>query len=425
MSPTEPKTTPAPAPSYATQPLAPRRASRRIHLGPVAVGGGAPISVQSMTNTPTTDVAATSAQIRALAAAGAEIVRVSCPDADSTAAFARLAAASPVPLVADIHFHYKRAIEAAEAGAACLRFNPGNIGDKERVREVVRAARDHGCAIRIGVNAGSLERDLLEEHGRPTAEALAASALRHAALLEEADFRDYKISAKASDVALTVAACRLLAAKTDAPLHLGVTEAGSRETGALRSAVGLGLLLGEGIGDTIRVSLAADPVHEVRAGAAILKSLGLRASGLSLVACPGCARQQFDVARVAERLEERLEALAAARRLADARTGEAEGPGAAEAGRTGPDGAGEGGGADSPASLKVSVIGCVVNGPGEALASDIGLAGGGKGVHQLYLRGKPLARFRIPEGAGAMSGGASDALVEELASLVERELGPQ
>jgi len=327
-----------------------RRVSRRIWVGKVPVGGNAPIAVQTMTNTDTRDVGATVAQVQAAADAGADIVRVSTPDAASTRALVEIVAASPVPIVADIHFHYRRAIEAAEAGAACLRINPGNIGSPARVAEVIAAARDHGCSIRIGVNAGSLEKDLLEKYREPCPEAMVESALRHVRILEDNDFRNYKISVKASNVFLAVAAYQELAQATDAPLHLGITEAGGLVTGTVKSAVGLGNLLWAGIGDTIRVSLSADPVEEVRVGFEILKALGLRHRGVNIISCPSCARQGFDViATVAE-----LEA-----RLAHVRT---------------------------PISL--SIIGCVVNGPGEALMTDIGFTGGGKGAGMVYLAGR-------------------------------------
>ena len=277
-----------------------RRSSRKIHVGKVAVGGDAPISVQSMTNTPTSDARATLNQIRQLEEVGADIVRVSCPDTDSTAAFKTIVREAGVPLVADIHFHYKRGIEAAEAGAACLRINPGNIGSMDRVKEVVSAARNNGCAIRIGVNAGSLERHLLEKYGEPCPEAMVESALDHARILEDLDFHEYKISVKASDVFLTVAAYQMLAEATDAPLHLGVTEAGGLRTGGIKSSIGLGSLLWAGIGDTIRVSLSADPVEEIKVGYDILKSLGLRTRGVNIIACPSCARQGFDVIKTVE-----------------------------------------------------------------------------------------------------------------------------
>ncbi|HAQ36423.1 MAG: 4-hydroxy-3-methylbut-2-en-1-yl diphosphate synthase [Maricaulis sp.] len=328
-----------------------RRESRRIHVGKVPVGGGAPIAVQSMTNTPTSDAQATIAQIRQLEEAGADIVRVSCPDEDSTAAFSTIAKSVSVPLVADIHFHYKRGIEAAKAGAACLRINPGNIGSMDRVKDVVSAARDHGCSIRIGVNGGSLERHLLEKYGEPCPEAMVESALDHARILEDLDFREYKISVKASDVFLTVAAYAALAEATDAPLHLGVTEAGGLRIGSVKSAVGMGNLLWAGIGDTIRVSLSADPVEEIKVGFDILKSLGLRTRGVNIIACPSCARQGFDVIKTVETLEARLAHIS------------------------------------EPISL--SIIGCVVNGPGEAMFTDLGFTGGGKGAGKMYVSGKP------------------------------------
>ncbi len=328
-----------------------RRRSRKIRVGAVEVGGDAPITVQSMTNTPTSDAGATIDQIRRLEDAGADIVRVSCPDEDSTAAFAQIARAASVPLVADIHFHYRRAIEAAAAGAACLRINPGNIGSPARVKEVVQAAKDHGCSIRIGVNAGSLENHLLEKYGEPCPQAMVESALFHAALLEEHDFREYKISVKASDVFLTAAAYQALADATDAPLHLGVTEAGALRTGTVKSAIGLGSLLWAGIGDTIRVSLAADPVEEIKVGNDLLKSMGLRQRGVTIIACPSCARQGFNVIETVEELERRLAHVA------------------------------------EPITL--SIIGCVVNGPGEALMTDLGFTGGGKGAGMVYVAGEP------------------------------------
>jgi (E)-4-hydroxy-3-methylbut-2-enyl-diphosphate synthase len=328
-----------------------RRKSRQIHIGPIAVGGDAPITVQSMTNTLTADAAATIEQIRQLEEAGADIVRVSCPDEESTAAFATIAKAAKVPLVADIHFHYKRGIEAAQAGAACLRINPGNIGSPDRVREVIAAARDHGCSMRIGVNAGSLERDLLEKYGEPCPDAMVESALRHARILQDHDFHEFKISVKASDVFMTVAAYNLLAEAIDCPLHLGVTEAGALRTGTVKSAIGMGNLLWAGIGDTIRVSLAADPVEEIKVGFDLLKSLGLRHRGVNIIACPSCARQGFNVIKTVEALEGRLAHIS------------------------------------TPMSL--SIIGCVVNGPGEALMTDLGFTGGGKGAGMVYVAGRP------------------------------------
>jgi (E)-4-hydroxy-3-methylbut-2-enyl-diphosphate synthase len=328
-----------------------RRRSRKIRVGAVEVGGDAPISVQTMTNTLTADAVATIDQIRKMEEAGADIIRVSCPDEASTNALSAIVKAAKVPIVADIHFHYKRALEAAVAGAACLRINPGNIGSPARVKEVVQAAKDHGCAIRIGVNAGSLENHLLEKYGEPCPEAMVESALFHAALLEEHDFREYKISVKASDVFLTVAAYQALAEATDAPLHLGVTEAGALRTGTVKSAIGMGSLLWAGIGDTIRVSLAADPVEEVKVGHDLLKSLGLRQRGVTIIACPSCARQGFDVIRTVETLEQRL--------------------------------------AHISEPITLSIIGCVVNGPGEALMTDIGFTGGGKGAGMVYVSGAP------------------------------------
>jgi (E)-4-hydroxy-3-methylbut-2-enyl-diphosphate synthase len=328
-----------------------RRVSRKIRVGAVEVGGDAPITVQSMTNTLTSDAGATIDQIRQLEEAGADIVRVSCPDEDSTAAFATIAKAAKVPLVADIHFHYRRGIEAAKAGAACLRINPGNIGSPDRVREVIQAAKDHGCSIRIGVNAGSLERELLERYGEPCPQAMVESALSHARILQDHDFHEFKISVKASDVFMTVAAYQMLAEAIDCPLHLGVTEAGALRTGTVKSAIGLGSLLWAGIGDTIRVSLAADPVEEVKVGFDILKSLGLRHRGVNIIACPSCARQGFNVIKTVEALEERLAHIS------------------------------------TPMSL--SIIGCVVNGPGEALMTDLGFTGGGKGSGMIYMAGKP------------------------------------
>ena len=314
------------------------------------MGGDAPISVQTMTNTLTSDAAATIAQIRKSELAGVDIVRVSCPDEESTAALAEIVREVNVPIVADIHFHYRRAIEAAEAGAACLRINPGNIGSPERVKEVVKAARDHGCAIRIGVNAGSLEKHLLEKYGEPNPEALVESALWHADHLLQNDFHEFKISVKASDVFMAVAAYTQLAEQCDHPLHIGITEAGGKRAGTVKSAIGLGNLLWAGIGDTMRVSLSAEPEEEVAVAWDILKSLHLRHRGVKIISCPSCARQGFDVIRTVEKLEERLAHVT------------------------------------QPVSL--SIIGCVVNGPGEALMTDIGLTGGGAGRHMVYSTGK-------------------------------------
>ena len=326
-----------------------RRPSRQIMVGKVPVGGDAPITVQTMTNTPTEDAAATIDQIRRCEDAGADIIRVSCPTAEATAALPAIVRASTIPIVADIHFHYKRALEAADAGAACLRINPGNIGSSERVAEVVRAAKANGCAIRIGVNAGSLEKHLLEKYAEPCPEALVESALDHIKLLQDHDFHEYKVAVKASDVFLAVAAYMQLAETVDCPLHLGITEAGGLIGGTVKSSIGMGNLLWAGIGDTIRVSLSAEPEQEVRVGFEILKSLGLRTRGVRVVSCPSCARQGFDVIRTVQALEERLSHI------------------------------------KTPLSL--SVLGCVVNGPGEARETDIGITGGGAGKHMVYLSG--------------------------------------
>lgn len=348
-----------------------RRKSRQIFVGKVPVGGDAPISVQSMTNTLTTDVAATIEQIRQLEIAGADIVRVSCPDEESSAALKDIVPEVTVPIVADIHFHYKRGIEAAENGAACLRINPGNIGGKDRVKEVVKAARDYGCAIRIGVNAGSLERELLERYGEPCPEAMVESALNHAKLLEDEDFHEFKISVKASDVFLAVAAYQQLADATEYPLHLGITEAGGLRIGTIKSSIGMGFLLWAGIGDTIRVSLSADPVEEIKVGFDILKSLNLRHRGVNVISCPSCARQQFEVIKTVELLEKRL--------------------------------------AHITTPITLSVIGCVVNGPGEALMTDIGFTGGGRGTHQVYIGGVQHHRLK------------DESIVDHLVEMVENK----
>lgn len=332
-----------------------RRKSRKIWVGNVAVGGDAPITVQSMTNTLTSDAQATIDQIRALEIAGADIVRVSCPDEESSAALKQIVPEVTVPIVADIHFHYKRAIEAAQNGAACLRINPGNIGSAERVKEVIQAAKDYNCSIRIGVNAGSLERDLLEQFGEPCPDAMVESAMRHIRILEDHDFFNFKISCKASDVFMAVAAYQQLGAQCDYPLHVGITEAGGLRSGTIKSAIGMGNLLWAGIGDTIRVSLSADPVEEIKAGFDILKSLGLRHRGVNVIACPSCARQQFKVIDTVAELEARI--------------------------------------AHITTPMTVSIIGCVVNGPGEALMTDIGLTGGGSGTHQIFVGGEKAHRF--------------------------------
>ena len=351
-----------------------RRKTRQVKVGNVFVGGDAPISVQTMTNTLTSDAKATIDQIRLAEEAGADIVRCSCPDEESTAALKEIVRAAKVPVVADIHFHYKRAIEAAEAGAACLRINPGNIGSDDRVREVIKAAKDHDCSIRIGVNAGSLEQELLEKYGEPCPDAMVESALRHAKILEDNDFFNFKISVKASDVALTVAAYRALAKACDYPLHLGITEAGGLRTGTVKSSIGLGLLLAEGIGDTLRVSLSAEVDEEVRVGFEILKALGLRSRGVTIISCPTCARKNYDVIKTVEALEKRL--------------------------------------AHITTPLSLSVIGCIDNGVGEAMHTDIGFTGGGKGTHQVYIAGVADHRFH----------GDGEAIVEHLAQLVEKKV---
>ena len=346
-----------------------RRKSRKVMVGQVPVGGDSPITVQTMTNTLTSDVAATVAQIRECEEAGVDIIRVSCPDEESTAALKHIVRQVKVPIVADIHFHYKRAIEAAQNGAACLRINPGNIGSAERVREVVKAARDHGCSMRIGVNAGSLERDLLEKYGEPCPEAMVESALDHARILEDNDFFEFKISVKASDVFLAVAAYQALADACDYPLHVGVTEAGGLRSGTVKSSIGMGSLLWAGIGDTIRVSLSAEPAEEVRVGFDLRKSLGLRHRGVNVISCPSCARQNFNVIETVKILEDRLAHIA------------------------------------TPMSL--SIIGCVVNGPGEARETDIGFTGGGNNTHQVYLNGSQAHRLK------------DENVVEHLVKLVE------
>jgi (E)-4-hydroxy-3-methylbut-2-enyl-diphosphate synthase len=334
-----------------------RRKSRKIKVGSVEVGGDAPISVQTMTNTLTSDARATINQIRAIEEAGADIVRVSCPDEESTAAMKAITRAANIPVVADIHFHYKRAIEAAQNGAACLRINPGNIGNAQRVKDVVQAAKDHGCSMRIGVNAGSLEKELLERYGEPCPEAMVESALNHAKILEDNDFFEFKISVKASDAFLAVAAYQQLAEAVDYPIHLGITEAGGMISGTVKSSIGMGMMLWSGIGDTIRVSLSADPVEEVRVGFDILKALNLRHRGVNIVSCPSCARQGFNVIDTVQKLEDRLKHIA------------------------------------TPMSL--SIIGCVVNGPGEARETDLAFTGGGagKGHGMIYLNGKPAYRL--------------------------------
>lgn len=348
-----------------------RRVSRKVHVGAVPVGGDAPITVQSMTNTLTSDVKATVGQVRALEEAGADIVRVSCPDVESTVGLKEIVRQVNVPIVADIHFHYKRAIEAAEAGAACLRINPGNIGSADRVRDVVQAAKDHGCSMRIGVNAGSLEPELLERYGEPCPEAMVESALNHAKILEDNDFFEFKISCKASDVFLAVAAYQGLAEACDYPLHVGITEAGGLMSGTVKSSIGMGMLLWAGIGDTIRVSLSADPVEEIKVGFDILKSLNLRHRGVNIISCPSCARQGFEVIKTVETLEKRLAHIAT--------------------------------------PLTLSIIGCVVNGPGEARETDIGFTGGGAGSGMVYVSG--VADHKMD----------NDKMVDHLVELVEEK----
>ena len=348
-----------------------RRKSRQIMVGNVPVGGDAPITVQTMTNTLTTDVKGTIAQIQAAADAGADIVRVSVPDEASSKALKLIVPEVTVPIVADIHFHYKRGIEAAEAGAACLRINPGNIGDAARVKEVIQAARDHNCSIRIGVNAGSLERHLLEKYGEPCPDAMVESGMDHIRILQDNDFHEFKISVKASDVFMAAAAYQQLAEATDAPIHLGITEAGGLMSGTVKSAIGMGSLLWAGIGDTIRVSLSADPVEEVKMGFEILKSLGLRHRGVNIISCPSCARQGFDVIKTVEALEKRLEHI------------------------------------KTPMSL--SIIGCVVNGPGEALMTDVGFTGGGAGSGMVYLAGKQSHKL------------SNDQMVDHIVEQVEKK----
>jgi len=347
-----------------------RRKSRQIMVGNVPVGGDAPISVQSMTNTETCDVAATVGQIQALEAVGADIVRVSVPSMEAAEAFGKIKQLVNVPLVADIHFDHKIALRVAELGVDCLRINPGNIGSDQRVRAVVDAARDKNIPIRIGVNAGSLEKDLQKKYGEPTPEALVESALRHIDILDKLDFQEFKISLKASDVFMTVAAYRLLADQIEQPLHLGITEAGGLRSGTVKSAVGLGMLLADGIGDTLRVSLAADPVEEIKVGFDILKSLHLRSKGINLIACPSCSRQRFNVISAVNDLEQRLE--------------------------------------DITVPLDVAVIGCIVNGPGEAREADIGLTGGEPNL--LYVDGKPDHKVN------------NDEMVDELERVIRKKI---
>jgi (E)-4-hydroxy-3-methylbut-2-enyl-diphosphate synthase len=332
-----------------------RRKTKKIMVGNVAVGGDSPITVQSMTNTLTTDIKGTINQIKEIADAGADIVRVSCPDEESTKALKTIVKNVSIPIIADIHFHYKRAIEAAEAGAACLRINPGNIGSNERVNSVIQAAKDNNCSIRIGVNAGSLEKNILEKYKSPCPEALVESALKNIKILEDGNFTNFKISVKASDIFLAVQAYEQLSKISNYPLHIGITEAGSLNYGTIQSSIGLGRLLWSGIGDTIRVSLSADPVEEVKAGFQILKSLGIRNKGVTIISCPSCARQNFDVISTVKIIEEKL--------------------------------------AHIKEAISLSIIGCVVNGPGEAKETNIGVVGGGKNFHQIYINGNTSHRM--------------------------------
>ncbi len=348
-----------------------RRLTKEVSVGNVKVGGSNPISVQSMTNTLTTDISGTIKQVNAIQEAGADIVRISCPDEDSTKALKEIIKNVNIPVVADIHFHYQRAIEAAKAGASCLRINPGNIGSNDRVKEVVSAAKDFNCSIRIGVNGGSLEREILEKYKEPCPEALVESAKKNISLLEDNNFQNFKISVKASDVFLAVGSYRLLAKECDYPLHLGITEAGGLYSGTIKSSIGLGILLLEGIGDTVRVSLSADPVEEVKAGLEILKSIGLKNRGVKIISCPSCARQAFEVIKTVEVLEKKLSHI--------------------------------------KESLTLSIIGCVVNGPGEAAQTDIGLTGGGKGNNMIYLSG--LQDHKVP----------SDDIINHIVKLVEKK----
>ena len=348
-----------------------RRKTKKIRIGKVEVGGDAPISVQSMTNTLTNDIKGTIKQINELSESGADIVRVSCPDKDSSLALKKIVKNVDVPIVADIHYHYKRAIEAATSGASCLRINPGNIGSKERVKEILKAAKDNDCSLRIGINAGSLGRSLLEKYKEPCPEALVESAVNNIKLLEDEGFFNFKISVKSSDVFLAIKAYRILSSVCDYPLHLGITEAGSLTSGSVKSSIGMGILLMEGIGDTIRVSLSENPVEEVKIGYEILKSLNLRHRGINIISCPSCARQAFPVIDTVKILEQKLSHI------------------------------------KTPITL--SIIGCVVNGPGEAAQTQLGLTGGGQGNHMMYLSGLPHHKV------------ASNKIIEEVVSLVEKK----
>jgi (E)-4-hydroxy-3-methylbut-2-enyl-diphosphate synthase len=348
-----------------------RRKSRQIAIGSVKIGGDAPISVQSMTNTPTTDIQATIRQVNECAEVGADLMRISVPDQESSATLKEIIKHCQVPIIADIHFHYKRGIEAAIAGAKCLRINPGNIGSNEKVKEVIKAAKDYGCSIRIGVNAGSLEKDLLDKYRTPTPEALVESAIRNIKILEDNDFFDFKISVKASDVFLAVAGYKELAKICDYPLHIGITEAGGLMAGTIKSSIGLGNLLWEGIGDTMRVSLSADPKEEIKVAYNILKSLAIRHRGVNIISCPSCARQAFDVIKTVEAVEKRVEHI--------------------------------------KTPLTISILGCVVNGLGEAAHTAIGITGGGSNRHNVYMNGKPNHKV------------SSEELTEHIVALIEKE----
>tara|TARA_Y100000741_G_scaffold114663_1_gene86031 strand:- start:563 stop:1663 length:1101 start_codon:yes stop_codon:yes gene_type:complete len=349
-----------------------RKATREINVGEVKIGGNNPISVQSMTNTPTKDIKKTINQINQISEVGADIVRVSCPDEESTKSLKEIVKHVSIPIVADIHFHYKRAIEAADNGAKCLRINPGNIGDENKIKEVINAAKNNNCSIRIGVNAGSLEKDILERYKEPCPEALVESALRNIEIIENHDFYNFKVSVKSSDVFLSIAAYRQLSLKTKYPLHLGITEAGSFLPGSIKSSIGLGTLLLDGIGDTIRVSLSDDPIEEVKVGNEILKSLNLRQRGVKIISCPSCARQAFQVIDTVKILEEKLSHI------------------------------------KTPITL--SIIGCVVNGPGEAAQTDIGITGGGKGSNMLYLKGVETEKI------------SNENIISKVVNLVEKKV---
>ena len=348
-----------------------RKKTKEINVGNLKIGGDNPISVQSMTNTLTKDVKSTIKQIREIENAGADLIRVSCPDKESTEALKQIVKQAEVPIVADIHFHYKRAIEAAENGAHCLRINPGNIGDGQKIKEVIKAAQNNGCAIRVGVNAGSLEKDILEKYREPCPEALVESALRNIEILENENFFNLKVSVKSSDVFLSIGAYKQLSQQIDYPLHIGITEAGSFLPGTIKSSIGFGSLLLDGIGDTIRVSLSDDPVKEINVGNEILKSLNLRNRGVKIISCPSCARQAFEVIDTVKILEEKLSHI--------------------------------------KAPITLSIIGCVVNGPGEAAQTQIGITGGGKGQHMMYLNGIENEKIK------------SEEIISKVVSMVEKK----